>query len=411
MSSFSGNILQQDFLTDGLARVLTPWNYLSVSPAPMKQQRSRTQSSSGSTRTLLDTPSPGMLTLANRDLAHTPNFLEADTEHALQSTPFEKHFGTSFSPAWLQPLQEVSPVVRASSSQGAIASSPAKKAPFPPKQPARKVVSCPDHAVYWSDPEDRDYNIDATDHDADSEDDDDEEEELEIYNELAGIDNIFLRRLHSLGPELSPPRSPLRDDHTSPLRSPCKIESVGIYTVSPSIRNGSSVDPEESDNESAETEGVSPIQFLIPAQLKDPSKTPEKSSQASPLSPLTPLTPLSCSLDSPTSLSTVVRQTPRILTRKRRPDDDMSHMPTSSPKRLKLSLRIPPRAKITLGLARTSSSSSSVITAAPAPMFTTRTFPPHVEISSRFPLFYRRYPISSYFQPPHLKSVIQYSVE
>jgi len=335
-----------------------------------------------------------MLTLASRDLAHTPRFLEADTEHALQSTPFEKHFGVSFSPAWLQPLQEVSPVVRASSSQGAIASSSGDKALLPPKQPVQKAVSCPDHVMYSSDLEENDYTIDVTD-DADSEDNN-EEEELEIYNELAGIDNIFLRRLHSLGPELSPPRSPPRDDHTSPLRSPCKIESVCIYTVSPSTWDDSCVDSEETDNESIEE--VSPVQSLTPVQLKDPSRTPDKQRYASPLSPLTPLTPLSCSLDSPISLSTVVRRT----TQKRRADDDLPPMLTSSPKRLRLSLRIPPRATVTLEPAR----SSSVVSVASTPMFTTRTFPPHVEISSRFTLFYRRYPISSYFQPPHLESVV-----
>ena len=398
MSSFHSGSLQQDFLTDGLACVLTPWNYLSVSPAPIRQQYSRTQSSSGSARTLLDTPSPDMLTLASRDLAHTPRFFEADTEHALQSTPFEKHFGVSFSPAWLQPLQEVSPIVRAPFSQGAIASSSGDKALLPPKQPVQKAVSCPDHVMYSSDLEKHDHNIDATDDDADSEDNDDEEE-LEIYNELAGIDNIFLRRLHSLGPELSPPRSPPRDDHTSPLRSPCKIEPVYIYPVSPSTWDDSFVDPEEFDNESIE-EG-SPIHSLTPVQLKDPSRTPDRQCYASPLSPLTPLTPLSCSLDSPISLPTVVRRT----TQKRRPDDDLPSMLNSSPKRLRLSLRIPPRATVTLEPAKSSSSSSSVVSAAPTPMFTFRTFPPHVEISSRFTLFYRRYPISSYFQPPHLESV------
>jgi len=396
MSSFHSGSFQQDFLTDGLARILTPWNYLSVSPAPIRQQCSRTQSSSGSIRTLLDTPSPNMFSLASGDLARTPRLLEADTEHTLQSTPFEKHFGVSFSPAWLQPLQEVSPVVRASSSQGAIVSSPGDKAPLPPKQPAQKAVSCPDRVMYSSDLEENDYTIGTTDDDADS-DDNDEEEELEIYNELAGIDNIFLRRLHSLGPGLSPPPSPLHDDRTSPLRSPCKIEPVYIYTVSPSTWDDSSVGPEESDNESIEE--VSPIQSLTPVQLKIPSRTPDRQCYASPLSPLTPLTPLSCSLDSPISLPTVARRT----TQKRRLDDDLPPMPTSSPKRLRLSLRIPPRATITLEPARSSSLSSSVVFAAPAPMFTTRTFPPHVEISSRFTLFYRRYPISSYFQPPHLE--------
>ncbi|KAF5348266.1 hypothetical protein D9756_010460 [Leucocoprinus leucothites] len=414
MSSFySGGILHQDFLPDNLARVLTPWNYLSVSPIPIKQQCSRTQSLSDSTRTLLDTPSPRSLAFSSRDLARTPVLLAADAENSLQSTPFEKHFGVSFSPAWLRPLQEISPVVRASSSQDAIASSPVEAVILPPREPTRRVVPCLDHVMYSSDLEEDDESdlaeedsFDATDADADGEDDDEGEEET--YSDQFEVENTFLHQLHSLDPDLSPYVSPRRDHTTSPLGSPCKILPVTMIQSLP--RFVTPDEPGETDTEglelAQEVSLVQPVASGSYAQLKDPPKTPELSYLASPLSPLTPLTPIihSTPLGSPDTLPTVVRPTTRSLTQKRRLDDDSSQTLTISSKRPRISLIIPPRTKTTLETAGNPPSSSPVTATALIPVFTTRTFPPTIQISSSFPLFYRRYPISSYFQPPHLNS-------
>ncbi|KAJ3576409.1 hypothetical protein NP233_g438 [Leucocoprinus birnbaumii] len=424
MSSFyPGALLHQDLITDNISRVLTPWNYLSISPAPIRPQRSKTRTSSDSTRTLLDTPSPRLLAFASRDLAHTPVLLEVEAENILQSTPFEKHFGVTFSPAWLRPMQEVSPVVRASSSQEAVASSPGERAISPPKkQIPRASVPSPIHVMYSSDPGEDDesdfseeYHFDMTDADGDGEIDD-EMEETEDEEEITHYiqENSFLRRLHSVDPDNSDSRLlPPRQEHSLVLGSPCKIQPATVTTSPPSTAASLDVAYSDTDDNNSieEDSPVQPHAFDGLAQSKDPPKTPEQSRASSPLSPLTPLTPLTrpaTPLGSPVVLPTVSRRTTRSLSSKRNLDDDSFQTLAITPKRPRLSLRIPPRTKATLETTLeptgAPSSTSPPVAVALTPIFTSRTFPSTIEISSKFPLFYRRYPISSYFQPPHLDS-------
>ncbi|KXN81051.1 hypothetical protein AN958_06173 [Leucoagaricus sp. SymC.cos] len=407
MSTFHpGVVLHQDAFSENLAWALTPWNYLSVSPVPVKQQRSRIQPSSGSARTLLDTPSPRSLAFNNRDLSRTPVFLEADTENILHNTPFEKQFGVSLSPAWLQPLQEISPVVRASSSQDAVASSPGEAAVSPPAVPPRRPMPCHDHVMYSSDSEedgeyeleDEDYNM--TDGDADG-DDDDEEEDDTIFD-AGEVEDTFLRRLQSMVPE-PPLYISAQPGNATPLQSPCRLQR----TTSPRIdlqEYALRLYVARCDGDNSVR--VDEVQTQVPAEnlaaLKDPPRTPEPSCPTSPLSPLTPLTPQSPSnsLGSPVALSTFLRRSTRALSQKRRLDVS-SHTPAMSPKRPRLSLRIPPRQNFAPEVEASISSSPTTSATVSVPVFTTRAFPPSIEISSLFPLFYRRYPISSYFQPPN----------
>lgn len=126
----------------------------------------------------------------------------------------------------------------------------------------------------------------------------------------------------------------------------------------------------------------------IDALFDGPSTpVPLPSFTLSPLTPLTPLTPLS----SPQYLEQAQRQ--RRLLRKEPVEDELSSPSPMPRKRRRLHL-----------LKHTESSSPAPKTAsdyAPdakfQPRYSTRSFP-DIEVSLDFPLFYRRYPLSSYFQ-------------
>lgn len=401
----------QDALPEDLARVLTPWNYLSVSPAPTRQKRSGIQSSSDSTQTLLDTPSPRSSALVAQDTSHTPVMLYSDTGNVLQSTPFENQFGVPISPAWLQPLQEVSPVVRASLSQEVAVSSPRKVSVSPASDLSLRVVLTSDHVTYSSvgDQEEEEYEPDEnlgdfTDADADGEDEED------VICENSEKDNPFLRRLQSMAPGSPLALSPLRSN-TLPLQSPCKILPLSL-SQPPAKTQGTlrthkepnyvveepfSVLGESTQQRVSEQRVYGP---MVSVQIRNTPSTPNQYQPVSPLSPLTPLTPLtpSTSCGPSGSLDIVNRRITRSLTQKRRFDVSISPAHGISPKKVRLSLSTKPSRK-SASASVPLSSPPGPATFVPVPIYSTRSFPPSIEMCMKFALFYRRYPISSYFQP------------
>ncbi|PPR04628.1 hypothetical protein CVT26_015007 [Gymnopilus dilepis] len=119
------------------------------------------------------------------------------------------------------------------------------------------------------------------------------------------------------------------------------------------------------------------------------------------LSPLSPLTDLSSSPDITSPAPPPLKITLRI--KRKMPDIDSS-TPPRPPKiaRKRVVIESP-----------LSSPSESVPHRSPSPQvtsqpdkkeFTTRKLPAGVDVSPNYPLFYRRFPVSSYYQPPHLNS-------
>lgn len=410
-------LVDQDTFPADLTRILTPWNYLSVSPAPIKQQRICFQSSSDSARTLLDTPSPRSLALTTQNISRTPVLLDSDAEIFPQSTPFEKQFVISVSPGWLQPLQEVSPVVRASSSQEVVVSSPSEISVSPASVPSycQKVTRISGHVMSSSDgdlDDDSDFDLDdvaddATDVDAEG----DEEEDL--VSELEERDNPFLRRLQFIAPGSPVIPSPVRDS-TVPLQSPCKILPTNLPLSPVKLREPSPVSFNEPTNFSGElvhsSEGYTrrqipeePAHVLDDASMNNsPPLTPQRPRPVSPLSPLTPLTPLTppTAAASPLLPELAIRRTTRSFTQKRRLPSP-SVMP-SKRTRLSPDTSWHRESAVASEVAPASPSPSSMAIVS-VPAYSSRTFPPPVVICPKFPLFYRRYPISSYFQPPELR--------
>jgi hypothetical protein len=411
-----------------LTRILTPWNYLSVSPVPQKHQRTRLQPCADSPRPLLDTPSPA------QDLFRTPVLLDSDVDNFLQSTPFESQFIVSISPGWLQPLQEVSPIVRASSSQEAVVPSPSDAAVSPVVETSYPTP-VQGHVIFSSGGKSQLDDYRFTDADAEGEDDDEEHPQSTIYK-VVERENSFLRRLHVVGPGspvvLSPPRS-----HTVALQSPCKISPRTSSSPSsdypPSSFKGSFADesffpasssPKRSPSSEELAYPVPPLpketeNFLYPASLEDnfsrspldlraslpartPPVTPEQVRTASLLSPLTPLTPLT---PPPVTLTLripilPIRRTTRLLAQKRRLDEE----PTTVPfKRARISRDTSDRRKSVVSDVIAVSPSPSSMAAVSVPTYSTRSFLQTIVICPKFPLFYRRYPISSYFQPPEFR--------
>lgn len=388
-----------DVLQENLSRVLTPWNYISVSPAPIRR------SSSNSPQAQLATPSSHSAVLAAQGQSRTASFQDSDSEDNLKTTPFEKQFGAFISPSWLPPFLEISPVVRASSSQAAI-SSPSAVSISPEVGYSQKLATASDNLTPQSDAprqengeRDRRHNTgDLTDADADGEREEESDSEV---NET----NIFLQRLQFLPPGssavLSPPRASVL-----PLQSPCKILSLSLTKETARVPyppngrkeiiqiSGESPSAAEDTNRKGITWGSNLNTGGI-TQTKDLFNTPNRAHLSPPLSPLTPLTsstPLTPLVSSGFSDSPDIsfRRPTRTLARKRQLDTEANVTSPVSRKRVRLMLRIPARRK------NNAIHTTSVNT---LPIYSTRGFPSSIEISPKFPLFYRRYPVSSYFQP------------
>ncbi|XP_006457159.1 hypothetical protein AGABI2DRAFT_123026 [Agaricus bisporus var. bisporus H97] len=438
-------LADQDPFPADLTRILTPWNYLSVSPVPQKYQRTHLLPCSDSPRTFLDTPSPR--SLVAQDLSRTPVLLESDADYFLQSTPFERQFVVSVSPGWLQPLQEVSPVVRASSSLDVVAPSP-RDVSVSPALELRYPVPVPDPSSDGESESDDDNGFSSddgvSDADAEGEDDDEENPQSTIY-QVMSRENSFLRRLHVVTPAspvvLSPPRS-----NTIALQSPCKISpqtlsslsfeaayyaSTSIrdsfvnesdYPAPPSSKRSSVLEELAYPVPSSPKEPLSVETLAYPEHLEDglplrsgdvrtslpdgsPPVTPEQACSASLLSPLTPLTPLT----PPVTLTLRIpilptRRTTRLVSQKRRLSEEMSTPYSAPSKRARLSRDTSIRRKSVVSDVVAASPPPSAMATGSALIYSTRSFPQTIIISPKFPLFYRRYPISSYFQPPEFSS-------
>jgi hypothetical protein len=170
------------------------------------------------------------------------------------------------------------------------------------------------------------------------------------------------------------------------LQSPCKLNSLEVYhTSSP---------PEHPVDSEALSAKDQPLQ--VDGSLLNPT-TPLRLSDPASLSPLTPLTP-SSSLVPDISIS---------LRPKRRLADASS--PLIRRKRLRCrALQLPDSSSESSSSDSSASSSSSSPTSSLTlsssksisnVIFSMRTLPASIPIASKFPLFYRRFPASSYFQP------------
>lgn len=393
-----------DVLQENLSRVLTPWNYISVSPTPIRH------SSSNSPQAQLATPSSHSVILAAQGQSRTTSFQDSDSEDNLKTTPFEKQFGAFISPGWLPPYLEISPVVRASSSQAAI-SSPSAVSISPEADYFRELATASDNltpqsGAHQQENGDRDHSHnpgDLTDADADG------EGEEESDSEVNGT-NAFLQKLQFMPPGFSAVLSPTRAS-VLPLQSPCKILSLSLPKAPTRVPYPPSVRKEpiqlfgEFPGAAEDTDGkyISRGSVLNTGgitQTKDPLNTPNRAHLSSPLSPLTPLTsstPLTPLVSSGFSDSPdfSFRRPTRTLARKRQLDTEANVTSAVSRKRVRLMLKIPARRKndtIHTTLVNT------------LPIYSTRGFPSSIEISPKFPLFYRRYPVSSYFQPQGFSS-------
>lgn len=405
MSIHYSSICFLDVLQENLSRVLTPWNYISVSPTPMRQL----PSSSNSPQAQLTTPSSHSVVLAGQDQSLTPNFQDSDSEDILKTTPFEKRFGSFISPGWLPPFLGVSPVVRASSSQEAAISSPSAVSNSSVTDHSQKLATVPDHLTSQSSApqqENGEYGrSDSTGYLTDTDADGEGEEE---FTPKVNETNTFLGKLQFIRPD-SP--AALSSPHASVLRlqSPCKILSLSLPKTPTRVPGPSNATGEtiRVSGEPLSASGVTnwrgfprgnALSTRDVAQKKDLSNTPSRAQPSSPLSPLTPLTSstsLTPSVSSgfPDSPDISFYRSTRTLARKRQLDAEAYVTSVVSRKKVRLLLKIPPRQKS--DSIHTTATSSAIA----LPIYSTRAFPLSIEISLKFPLFYRRYPVSSYFQP------------
>lgn len=170
------------------------------------------------------------------------------------------------------------------------------------------------------------------------------------------------------------------------LQSPCKLNSLGVYQARSPREDAVDSEALSANDQPAQADG-SLLNPITPLRLSDPTS----------LSPLTPLTP-SSSLVSHISIS---------LRPKRRLADASS--PLVRRKRLRCrALQLPDSSSESSSCGSSASSSSSSPTSSPTlsssksisnATFSMRILPVSIPIASKFSLFYRRFPASSYFQP------------
>jgi Domain of unknown function (DUF4451) len=181
-------------------------------------------------------------------------------------------------------------------------------------------------------------------------------------------DSPFILPTTPLQLSLSPPPSSSLDDHLStPFNqrfpfSPAWISPAVSCAISPVIRSSSSIILTNSNN---------------PTFLDRLLASPERLAllDSSPLTPLTPTTNTHLDLRIPTKRRFTLQ-------------DQDSPTPLPRPKKLRHSYP--------------NLSPSDSISTPSLPIFTTRTFPntQSLDLSPIFPLFYRRFPASSFFLPP-----------
>lgn len=185
----------------------------------------------------------------------------------------------------------------------------------------------------------------------------------------------FLDRLRASLPSISSPdRVQTYSSNPSSLLSPCDSSINQCFAISP----------------------VTPKRQILRGLS---SNSGVHFASMEPLSPLTPLTPL------PESATCYERSTTNNATTKRGlsiQDSPSSHWPKKARRILRSSHSEPeqlcPSIYTSHSPVSESPSPSPASRSLCKPVFTNRTFPPSVSISPDFPMFYRRFPASSYFQ-------------
>ena len=332
-----------------------------LSPPAIFNSHHSMLSLNSTTTTLVDPPSPDSLALfpsavpAVGHQSQTPQFLPSSTSLLASSaskfiedlqasvSPFGNYFGDSRAPFASLPLEDISPVVRADLQES-------QAVPNKSSSGLKKL---------------RNRN-------------------------RRNQSSSFVQKLRSVpSPAKTPvPSAPdlLEESISQPLLSPCKLV--------PSTSNNISV-----DNRAVLDIPTSPL-FDVSGSF---TVAPLASAERDVVSPLTPLTPLLSSpgLSPPPPPLKIVLKLNKL---KRR---SMDELPTTPPRRSKRSRRI---TLVDMMSPITHHSSSSPLTELSPefnptnpqnhrwPVYTNRKLPPTIEISAYYPLFYRRFPASRYFQ-------------
>ncbi|PPQ70343.1 hypothetical protein CVT24_013004 [Panaeolus cyanescens] len=141
---------------------------------------------------------------------------------------------------------------------------------------------------------------------------------------------------------------------------------------------------------------IPPFRLLLPAERRN--FTPPATPNADPLSPLTPLTPVSSSSSSlPSPLLPQPSLTIRLKVPKRQYTESPAPVRRSKRPRRGAIIESSSPAQTDSGFQHLTPSPQNV--AIITPVYTNRTLPDDIEISSNYALYYRRFPASSFYQP------------
>ena len=347
-------------ISDFLGFNKTPPASTCLSPPAIFNSHHRMLSLDSTTTTLIDSPCPGSLALSAPtvpDQSQTPHVISSSSTSSFASStskfiedlqtsvyPFGNYFRDSAVPFASLPLEDISPVVRADTLRESL------PGPDIPSSGLKKLNN-------------RDRRNQAS---------------------------SFVQKLRSIR---SPTKTPvpsaldlLEESTSQRLLSPCKL----VPSSSNNLQNLSV------DNKPAIDISTSPLSDVTGSLAGVPP-----SAEQDTFSPLTPLTPLLSSPDllppSPPPLKIVLK-----LKRK-----SIHEFPTTPPRRSKRSRQT--LVEMRLSPIDDQSSSSPLAESSPEfnpinlqshrrPVYTNRKLPSTIEISANYPLFYRRFPASRYFQ-------------
>ncbi|KAF8970983.1 hypothetical protein BDZ97DRAFT_1411822 [Flammula alnicola] len=164
------------------------------------------------------------------------------------------------------------------------------------------------------------------------------------------------------------------------LLSPCKL----VSTLSPSVQLQQSLDDT--------TLPILPIHGTSSQELRESVGPICTLASIETLSPLTPLTPLTSSPEPLPRLKITLKL-------KRKAAEPSTPLRRSKRPRRDAIVESPPSPEASNPSASEASSPEPSPPESLRPVYATRTLPATIEISANFPLFYRRFPASSYYQP------------